>query len=156
MTAFGAMYPTQASAPGVAFNGASVQLIERTMDAADMPATINGVAATTGAGDTYRIMPIQEGTMVIACGVEVLTVDAGGGTLSVGDSAGATTFHSARAVSAATNFLAAATTWKVYTANDYFLVTINTAALTTAKFRVWAIVANVAQSDEGRALDIAT
>lgn len=156
MTAFGAMYPTQASAPGVVYNGPSVQLIERTFDAANKPATINGVATTTGAGDTYRILPIQKGTMVIASGLEVLTVDAGGGTLSVGDSAGATTFQSALAVSALANFLAAATTWKLYTANDYFLVTINTAALTTAKFRVWAIVANVAQSDEGRALKIAT
>lgn len=156
MTAFGAMYPTQPDAPAVTYNGPCMQIIERTFDAANLPATINGVTATAGAADTYRILPIRKGTMVVAVGLEVITTDAGGGTISIGDAGSATQYHNAVATSAAISTASAASTWENYVAANYLLVTINTAALTTAKFRVWALVVNTTASDDNQQVDVAS
>jgi len=90
----------------------------------------SGVAGTTnggfnlnsvGAGDTVKIINIPAGTLVLHVQCEVLTL--GVGNLSVGDSSSGTQWMAATAITSTGFKTAATTTPKLYTADDYILLT---------------------------------
>lgn len=121
----------------VAYQGYNFVVAERVVSAA----TLTNKAAT----DTIDVLDIPANSFVIVAGVEVITADTTGSspTLSLGDSSSATQFFSASSnpkASAGTVVTSAATTWKFYKTTSPLRVTINTAALTNAVFRVFAYV----------------
>lgn len=121
----------------VAYQGYNFVVAEKVVSAA----TLTNKAAT----DTIDVLDIPANSFVIVAGVEVITADTTGSspTLSLGDSSSATQFFSASSnpkASAGTVVTSAATTWKFYKTTSPLRVTINTAALTNAVFRVFAYI----------------
>ncbi len=121
----------------VAYQGYNFVVAEKVVSAA----TLTNKAAT----DTIDVLDIPANSFVIVAGVEVITADTTGSspTLSLGDSSSATQFLSASSnpkASAGTVVASAATTWKFYKTTSPLRVTINTAALTNAVFRVFAYI----------------
>ena len=121
----------------VAYQGYNFVVAEKVVSAA----TLTNKAAT----DTIDVLDIPANSFVIVAGVEVITADTTGSspTLSLGDSSSATQFLNASSnpkASAGTVVASAATTWKFYKTTSPLRVTINTAALTNAVFRVFAYI----------------
>lgn len=121
----------------VAYQGYNFVVAEKVVSAA----TLTNKAAT----DTIDVLDIPANSFVIVAGVEVITADTTGfsPTLSLGDSSSATQFLNASSnpkASAGTVVASAATTWKFYKTTSPLRVTINTAALTNAVFRVFAYI----------------
>jgi hypothetical protein len=145
-----------------AFSGTMIQVVERTIDFGNLPTSINGVTVTKAAADIYQLFPLMPGMMILSAGSEVITADTTGSspTMSLGDSSSATLFSNAGIdpkAAAGTYVVAAASTWKVYngTTPDYLKMTINTAAMTNGVMRFFAVLADVARSDQGRTTTIA-
>lgn len=130
------------------------QVIERTIDFGDLPAGV-----TKAAADIVKALAIPAGTLVLLAGVEVITADttAGAPTVSLGDEGSGTQYLSATVnpkATAGTIYVSAASALEAYAAADNLKITINTAAVTDAVLRVFAVVIDVRRSDNNRQLDV--
>jgi hypothetical protein len=130
------------------------QVIERTIDFADLPAGV-----TKASADVINVLAIPAGTMVVAVGAEVISADTTGSspTVSLGDSGSGTQYSSAGVnpkAAAGTIVVSAASAWEAYAAANLISMTINTAALTNAVLRVFAIVVDIRRSDNSRDLSV--
>lgn len=84
--------------------------------------------------DTYDIVYLPAGTMVLAVVATVVTAEGATATMGVGDSASATQFLTARDCNAVSSTASAASTWKYYATADAIRVTPNH-AMDAAKIR---------------------
>ena len=151
-------------ANAAAYSGDNIQLIERTIDVAQLLTTINpatGAAAyTTGIGDTLDLFPVPNRSIILAVALEVIKAD----TNSTATVALATTQFAASWV-AATAMSAANVNTGMFSANLASLIvatsaapvtvptlraTIGTAALTNSIFRAVMVIAPIARSDNNR------
>ena len=89
--------------------------------------------------DTYDIIYLPAGSLVLAVAVTVVTAEGATATAGIGDSAAATTFLTACNCNSAATTLSAATTAKYYAAADAIRVTPNH-AMDAAKLQVKAII----------------
>lgn len=130
------------------------QVIERTIDFGNLPAGV-----TKAIADVINVLAIPAGTVVVAVGAQVVTADTTGAspTVSLGDGASGIQFSSAGVnpkAAAGTVVLSAASTWKMYSSVGLINMTINTAALTNAVLRIFAIVVDCKRSDDSRQLNV--
>ena len=138
---------------GTAYNSSnSNRLIKASTDKVRVMSEVVDFSSTTNvATDTFDVIGIPANSLVLAAGMDVLTVDDAGnsGTVSVGDSASATYYTAAIDV---TNAGQAAITddSKVYSAGDDIRLTVATGAV-NCKVRVWATVISLDQG--GNAAD---
>jgi len=90
--------------------------------------------------DVITVANIPAGAVITSAVVQVVTVDAGGGTLTLGDAGSANGWHTAQALNAAGKFIAAGAYivagGKLIAANTPVTMTGATAAVTTAKVRI--------------------
>ena len=137
----------------MAYSGDNIQIVERTVDAANLP-----TGATKASGDTFDLFPIMPMSMILAVGLEVITADGTNptATIALADSV-PNAWIAATAMSAAnvtTGLFISTLTPKVYKGLDRLRATIATAALTNAVFRAFAVVCPIARADQGKALNL--
>jgi len=106
-----------------------------------------------GSGDTHDWIHLPVGSYVLVAGLEVLVADTTGNspTLSLGTAASGTAFFNGGfdpKATAGTVVVGALSTALVVTTATKLRTTINTAALTNAKFRVFAVVAQLGKYSE--------
>lgn len=89
--------------------------------------------------DTYDIIYLPAGSMVLAVVATVVTAEGATATMGVGDSASATQFLTARDCNAVSSTASAASTWKYYAAANAIRVTPNH-AMDAAKIRFEAVI----------------
>jgi hypothetical protein len=123
----------------------SLHKFEVLLDFAVIAAARSAVgAAALAATDTLEVIPLPAGSVVLAAGAQVLTVEGAAGTIDLGDSGSATRYLSNFDVNALSNS-ASALAAPVYSGTASFIrVTIDTASIDVAKVRVWALVADAA------------
>jgi len=136
-----------------AYSGDNIQIIERTVDAANLPTGV-----TKAVADTFDLFPIMPMSLVLHVGLEVISADTTNptATIALADSV-PNAWVAATAMSAAnvtTGLFSGAITPKFYKGLDRIRATIATAALTNAVFRAWAVVVPIARSDQGKALNL--
>lgn len=140
-----------------AFDGLDLNIVERTVDCGNMPNQVGSTSAmTTNSGDVLQLFPIMPKSMILAVGLEVITLDGTNptGTVALADSVpnawvGATAMSSGNVT---TGLFTSTLTNKVYQGTDYIKATIGTANLTNAVFRGFMIVCGIARSDQGKNL----
>ena len=98
-----------------------------------------------GAGDTVKIINIPAGTLVLHVQCEVLTL--GTGNLSVGDSGSGTQWMAATSIGSTGYKTAATTTPKLYSSDDYILLTFasandGTSASQTPEVKITVVAAD--------------
>lgn len=106
-----------------------------------------------GINDTHDWFHLPVGSYVLAAGVEVLVPDTTGSspTLSIGTAAAATQFSNGGVdpkATAGTVVVGALSTALIITTATKLRTTINTAALTDCKLRVFAVVAQLGKYSE--------
>lgn len=90
-------------------------------------------------GESVSVLDIPDNAFVVAVAAECLTAEGATATVDVGDDAGATQFLSNfNANSAAGKSVAAASTWKLYTAANDIRITADH-DLDACKIQVWAV-----------------
>lgn len=101
-----------------------IEVIEYVIDLSKRTG-LNVPAAGYLTGDTLKLFDFQKGTYVIHNSWELLTAEGAAMTFTLGDSAGATTFTTSVSANGTPNVPTAGTTLvKLYTANDYALLTL--------------------------------
>jgi hypothetical protein len=101
-------------------------------------------AAALASTDTLEIIPLPAGSVVMAAGAQVLTVEGAAATVDLGDSGSATRYLSNFDLNATSNSASAlAEPYYVATAAPIRL-TIDSNNVDVAKVRVWALVADAA------------
>lgn len=98
--------------------------------------------------DVMSAITIPANTMVIACGIDVLTADAGTGQIDLVDSVHSNTYVTSATIAATgqmlhSNVIGALGSTEVfvsYDTTDTLDVTQSVAVFTTAKIRVWALM----------------
>lgn len=144
-----------------AFSGTNVQIIERTVNVADLlTTTANGVAITTASGDTLDLFPIPPRSLVLWVGLEVIKADTNAtATVALADVV-PNAWVAATAMSAAnvtTGIFTGVVTPKFYVATtptDRLRATIGTAALTNSIFRAIMVIVPISRSDNNRATTV--
>ncbi len=124
---------------------------------------IDYTTQTHASTDVIEAITIPANTMVIACGIDVLTLDAGTGKIDLVDSVHSNTYVAALEPSAAgqmlhSNAIGALGSTEVfvsYDATDTLDVTHSVAVLTTAVIRVWAIMCDYTDPIEAQRVTIA-
>jgi len=118
---------------------------------------------THTSSDVIEAITIPANTMVIACGIDVLTLDAGTGKLDLVDSVHSNTYVAAATLAAtgqmlhsnAIGALGSTEVFVSYDATDTLDVTNSVAVLTTGVVRVWAIMCDYTDPVETQRVTIA-
>lgn len=97
-----------------------------------------GFGDTFAVSDVIKFFTIQKGWLVLAAGLNVVTVCDATSTLTVGDSGSSTRYLTATAADAVAN--TDSTTAHFYTATDYIASTVGTHAIAKGVVEVWAVV----------------
>lgn len=96
--------------------------------------------------DVFETINIPAGSVVLNAGVEVVTAEAGTGTVALSSSSPSVTYVAASGTTS-TGYLtsgdAVGEMFVVYPAADTLDITVGTAARTSAVIRVWALVADL-------------
>lgn len=123
----------------------AVHKFEVLLDFAKIAAARTAAGATAlAATDTLEIIPVPAGSVVLAAGAQVLTVEGATATMDLGDSGSATRYLSNFDLNAATNSASALS-------NPYYVataapirITLDHNSIDVAKVRVWALIADAA------------
>jgi hypothetical protein len=123
----------------------AVHKFEVVLDFAAIAAARSAASATALAStDTLEVIPLPAGSVVLAAGAQVLTVEGATATVDLGDSGSATRYLSNFDLNASSNS-ASALAEPYYSANASFIrVTLDNNGVDVAKVRVWALVADAA------------
>ncbi len=111
---------------------------------------------THTSSDVFEVISIPANTMVLAAGVDVLTLDAGSGTLALGD--GSVVYVAASTAAAAgqeTHSDAIGEVFVSYDTANTLDLTVATAVLTTGVVRVWAIMCDYTDPIEAQRVTFA-
>lgn len=123
----------------------AVHKFEVLLDFAAIAAARSAVsAAALAATDTLEIIPLPAGSVVLAVGAQVLTVEGAAATIDLGDSGSATRYLSNFDLNATSNSASALSNPFYSSSASFIRVTIDTASIDVAKVRVWALVADAA------------
>lgn len=123
--------------------GPCVRLVENVVDCEALEATTGVTIAST---ETIQMIQVPIGSVVLAAGIEVLTAESGNATAQVelGDGSDPNRYVASATV-AATGYVATQIPANVpffYSAADTIDLLGSVAALTNAKLRVWAVIAD--------------
>jgi hypothetical protein len=126
----------------------SVSKIDVVLDFAQIVAARAAAGATAlAAADVLQVLQIPAGAVVLTAGLEVVTTDASTATFDLGFTGGspaaANVYANDAAIGTAGFSVAALANPTAVTAADTLDLLINTAAPTTGKIRVFAVVADV-------------
>jgi hypothetical protein len=138
----------------VAYSGDNIQIVERTVDAANLP-----TGASKGIGDIFELFPIPPKTLILSVGLEVISADSTNptATIALGDVTAGNAWVGATAMSSAnatTGLFISTLTPKVFNGLDRIKATIATAALTNAVFRAFAVMVPIARADQNKQLNL--
>ncbi len=126
-------------------NGRTPYLVENTIDVS----AVDGDSGTAD-GDFLQVLDIPAETLVMACGVEVLTALSSSATIDLGDGDTADIYvdgdTNATGYSVIHSDLAAL--GKVYGSADTIDAKIHGAASSAGKIRVWAVMCDISGIDE--------
>ncbi len=109
-----------------------------------------------GSTDVIEAIHIPANTMILAAGIDILTLDAGSGELALGD--GSVTYVAASTAAAAGQETHSDAIGEVFVSHDTantLDVTHSVAIMTTAKIRVWAIMCDYTDPVEEQRVTIA-
>jgi hypothetical protein len=101
-------------------------------------------AAALAATDTLEVIPVPAGSVVLAAGAQVLTVEGATATMDLGDSGSATRYLSNFDLNAASNSASALAEPYYNSSGLPVRVTLDHNSIDVAKVRVWALVADAA------------
>ena len=101
---------------------------------------IDAANQNLASGDVAQAMNIEAGCTVLTAWARVITADSGGGTISLGYGGAASKWGSGGAVSAADADVLGSFDPAYFASDDTIDITVSTAALTTAKLEVCALV----------------
>lgn len=121
----------------------SLSLISVDLDFAAIAAAREAAgAAALAATDTLEVLPLPAGTLVLAAGAEVTTVEGAVATMDLGDAASATRFLTNADLNAAGNTASALANPHFYSAETKVRITLDHNDIDTAVVRLWFVVVN--------------
>ncbi len=104
---------------------------------------IDFAATTHTSSDVFEAIHIPANTMVLAAGIDVLTLDAGTGKVDLVDSLNSITYVAALVITSAGQLAASDATAEMFVAYDSadtLDVTVSVAVFTTGVIRPWAVL----------------
>lgn len=121
----------------------AVHKFEVLLDFAAIAAARSAAGATAlAAADTLEVIPLPAGSVVLAAGAQVLTVEGAVATMDLGDSGSATRYLSNFDLNASSNSASALAEPFYSAAASFIRVTLDHNSIDVAKVRVWALVAD--------------
>lgn len=108
------------------------------------------------ADDTFKLLNLPPGSIVLAAGGTKLVADTAGnsGAINLGDNAAPTTFINGQVFGSTGEITHATTYFKGYAAADYLTAKVTVGAI-NGKVRFWALIANNDPSDTSQNLTFA-